>query len=67
MTQPSHSDLLDVLNEIRERLTKIEDRVLAYDRMRDRIMGAVSAAVVLSAAMWWLIRAKIAAVFGVQQ
>jgi len=53
------------IREVAENVERIEDKVLAYDRMRDRIFGAVGAAAVLIAAIWWLVKDKLATFFGV--
>lgn len=53
------------IRDLAESVERIEDKVLTYDRMRDRIVGAVGAGAVLIGALWWLVKDKIAAFFGV--
>mgnify|MGYP000019260183 FL=1 len=53
------------IRDLAETVERIEDKVLAYDRMRDRIMGSVAAGGVLIGAIWWLVKDKIAHFFGV--
>lgn len=64
-TQPSHADLLAILERIEERLGTIEGKVMAYDRLKERVIGALMAGTVLIGIVWWLTKAKLAAVFGV--
>lgn len=69
----THADIFERLGEVIERLDslegqvgRIETKVLSYDRLKERIIGAFMAATVATAVLWWLTREKLAAVFGVQ-
>lgn len=46
------------------RVMRVEYRVSAYDRLKERAMGAAAAGAVALVALWFLIRAKVAAFFG---
>lgn len=48
------------------RVIRTEAKVLAYDRLKERIIGGLATATVLLAVVWWLVKAKIAGLFGVQ-
>lgn len=65
-TRLAHAQLAAALRVIGEQGERIEDKVLAYDRTRDRIIGALAAAGVMLAAIWWLVKARISALFGVE-
>lgn len=52
----------DVVNS---RLEVIEGKVLAYDLLKARVLGAIAAAAVAISALWWAFHAKIEAVLGV--
>jgi len=71
-TQPSHGDLMEKLGELfekfdalDEKVSRIEAKVMAYDRLKERIIGGLMAGSVFIAALWWLTKSKLAAVFGV--
>lgn len=53
------------IRELAETVERIEDKVLAYDRMRDRIVGAIAAGTMFLGALWWLVKDKLAHLFGV--
>lgn len=70
--KPTHGDIYERLGEILAKLETLESevgsikaKVMAYDRLKERIIGALMAGSVLVAALWWLTKAKVAAVFGV--
>ena len=44
---------------------EIRAKVLKYDLLSARFVGAIGAFTVAFAALWWLVKAKIAALFGV--
>lgn len=46
------------------RIIRTEARVHAYDRLKERATGAVIAAPLFLAAVWWLIKGKLAVLFG---
>lgn len=72
-TKPTHGDIYEKLGEILSKLeahdaqlSRIETKVLAYDRLKERVIGALMAGSVLIAALWWLTKDRLATVFGVQ-
>ena len=52
----------DVVNA---RLEVIEGKVLAYDLLKARVLGAIVAGGVAVGALWWLVKDKLAHFFGV--
>ena len=52
----------DVVNS---RLEVIEGKVLTYDLLKARVLGAIVAGGVALGALWWLVKDKIAHFFGV--
>jgi len=46
------------------RVMRVEYRVSAYDRLKERAVGAAAAGSVAIVALWFLVKAKIAAFFG---
>lgn len=48
------------------RLIRTETKVLAYDQLKERVIGALAAGTVAIGVLWWLVKAKVASVFGVQ-
>jgi hypothetical protein len=47
------------------RVIRTEYRVLAYDRLKDRVIGGAMALTMAVAIIWWLTKDKLATVFGV--
>jgi len=47
------------------RLIRTEAKVLAYDRLKERIYGGLAVATALIAVIWWLTKQKLADIFGV--
>ncbi len=86
---PTHSDIFDLLHQIRHELEKLSERVgeesddglgvsgltgriirteakvLAYDKLKERVIGGFIAATASLAAIWWLTKDKIAQFFNV--
>lgn len=68
-------DLLERVGEVNEdgvtgtgltgRIMRTEAKVLAYDMLKQRVYGALAGLAVASAIIWWLIKDKLAATFGV--
>lgn len=58
------AEAFDLLKEIRDDITAIKAKVLAYDLLKARIIGGVSVAVTLGgafvAALWWAVGDRIA-------
>lgn len=52
-------------DRIDARVEKVEAKVLKYDLMGARIVGALGAFAVAASALWWLVKDKVAAMFGV--
>ena len=50
---------------VNTRLKAIEDRVLALDRLRDKVMGALAVAGLFIGVIWWMIQDRIEAVLGI--
>ena len=50
---------------VNARLEVIEGKVLAYDLLKARVLGAIVAGGVALGALWWLVKDKIAHFFGV--
>lgn len=46
------------------RIIRTEAKVHAYDKLKERATGAVIATPLFLAALWWLIKSKMAALFG---
>lgn len=70
--KPTHGDIYERLGEILSRLDtldgqvgEIKAKVLAYDRLKERAIGAAMALSVALAAVWWLTKDKLAGLFGV--
>lgn len=47
------------------RVIRTEARVLAYDRLKERVIGGLLTGSALMAVLWWIVRQKVASVFGV--
>jgi len=62
--QANH-DVAKTLSVIGTQVERIEEKVLAYDRLRDKILGAITATAVLLGALWWTTKDALAKVFGV--
>lgn len=58
--------IADTLKIVAEQGERIEDRVLAYDRLRDRVLGGIAAAGVGLAALWWALHSKIETLLGIK-
>lgn len=70
--KPTHNDIYERLGEIISKLelhdgqlSRIEAKVLAYDRLKERVIGAFMALSVALAAFWWLTKDRWGAFFGV--
>lgn len=48
------------------RVIRTEAKVHGYDRLKERVIGGFATASVLIAVIWWLVKTKVANVFGVQ-
>lgn len=47
------------------RVMRVEAKVHAYDELKQRAYGAIGALAVSIGVVWWLVKAKVAALFGV--
>lgn len=50
---------------VNARLEVIEGKVLAYDLLKARVLGAIAAGAVAISALWWAFHAKLEAVLGI--
>ena len=55
----------ETVESCEDRVKGIEAKVLAYDQMKDRIIGAVMAGGLMIAAIWWLVKGRLESFFGV--
>jgi hypothetical protein len=55
----------ETVKSCEDRVKGIEAKVLAYDKMKDRIIGAIMAGGALIVAIWWLIKGRLENFFGV--
>lgn len=53
------------VENIEEKCGRLEDRVLAYDRMRDKVIGALAAGGLFIGALWWMTKDALGKLFGV--
>lgn len=53
----------EIVESCEDRVKNMESRVMAYDRLKDRVIGAIMGGGLLIAAVWWLIKDKLASLF----
>jgi hypothetical protein len=68
----SNADIFQRLGEIATKLdtldgrvARVETKVMAYDRLKERVVGAFMALSVALAVIWWLTKDRWAEMFGV--
>ncbi|RAK51189.1 hypothetical protein [Phenylobacterium soli] len=59
-------ELFEELASLKTDVGAIKAKVLAYDILKDRAKVAITTAGVFIAVIWWLIKSRIAALFGAQ-
>lgn len=64
-TRVSNAHIMEKLEELTEKVERIERKVLAYDRLKERAIGALAAGSVFIAALWWLTKERFSSFFGV--